>query len=177
MKAKIFLYITYGIFVGLLATALIWQAASPPRGDLVILLPTPTSGNITVYVSGAVINPGVYTMPAGSRVGDAVNAAGGFAPGAEEDNINLATPLIDGQQIDVPGIVDSGHLNAGRVNINTASVEDLDSLPGIGSTAAQAIVDYRLQNGDFTSTLDIKNVPGIGPATYEKIKDYITVGQ
>lgn len=176
MKAKIFLYITYGILVGLLAAAGIWLAASPPRGEPVTLLPTPTSSNITVYVSGAVVSPGVYSLPAGSRVEDAVNAAGGFAPGAEQDSINLATIVVDGQQIDVPGVVNTSRVNAGRVNINKASAEELDALPGIGPTAAQAIVDYRLQNGNFANIQDIQNVPGIGPATYEKIKDYITVG-
>jgi competence protein ComEA len=176
MNAKVFLYISYGVLIGLLAAAVIWLAAAPPRGDPVTLLPTPTPGLITVYVSGAVQTPGVYSLPAGSRVEQAVLAAGGFAPGAEQDQINLATLLEDGQQIDVPGVVSSGHVNAGRVNINTASVEELDALPSIGPTTAQAIVDYRLQNGNFAKIEDIKNVPGVGPATYEQIKDYITVG-
>ena len=115
-------------------------------------------------------------MPAGSRTDAAVQAAGGFLPGAEPDNINLAKLLDDGQQIDVPGIVKTGHVNAGRVNINTATVSDLDALPGIGPTTAQSIVDYRLQNGAFQIIQDIQNVPGIGPATYGLIKDYINVG-
>jgi competence protein ComEA len=176
MNSKVFLYILYGVLIGLLAAAVIWLAASPPRGELVTLIPTPTVGNIIVYVSGAVMNPGVYSLPGESRVEDAVSAAGGFAPGAEHESINLATLLEDGQQIDVPGVVDTGHVNAGRVNINTASAEELDALPGIGPTTAQAIVDYRLENGDFAYILDIQDVPGIGPATYDKIKDYITVG-
>lgn len=177
MNSKTFLYITYGILIGLLAAAIIWLATSPPRGEPVSLIPTPTPANITVYVSGAVMKPGVYSLPGGSRIEDAINAAGGFAPGAEQDQINLATFVQDGQQIDVPGVISTGHVNAGRVNINTASAEELDALPGIGPTAAQAIVDYRLKNGNFAAIQDIKNVPGIGPATYEKIKDYITVGR
>ncbi len=89
--------------------------------------------------------------------------------------VNLAAPLVDGEQVDVPGIVSTGHVNAGRVNINTATVSELDALPGIGPTTAQAIVDYRLERGPFQVIQDIQNVPGIGPATYDKIKDYITV--
>lgn len=177
MNSKTFLYIAYGVLIGLLAAGVIWLAASPPRGEPVTLLPTPTPGMVTVYVSGAVMTPGVYSLPDGSRVEDAVLAAGGFAPGAETDSLNLATVLEDGQQIDVPGIVSASHVNAGRVNINTASADELDTLPSIGPTTAQAIVDYRLEHGSFASIQDIQNVPGIGPATYDKIKDYITVGE
>ena len=130
---------------------------------------------LTVYVSGAVAIPGVYTLPDGSRVDAAVQAAGGFVPGAEPERINLAAFLEDGQQIDVPGIISTNHVNAGRVNINTATVSELDALPGIGPTTAQTIVDYRLQHGPFQIIQDIQNVPGIGPATYDRIKDYITV--
>jgi competence protein ComEA len=173
---KTLLNIVYGVLIGLLAVGIIWLAASRPRSEAVTLLPTATPGTLTVYVSGAVATPGVYTLPAGSRVDAAVQAAGGFLPGAEQESINLAKPLEDGQQIDVPGIVDTSHVNAGRVNINTATATELDALPGIGPTTAQSIVDYRLQNGPFQAIQDIQNVPGIGPATYDGIKDYITLG-
>lgn len=172
---KTFLNIVYGVLIGLMAAGVIWLAASRPRGDPVALLPTPPPGMLTVYVSGAVVIPGVYTLPDGSRVDAAVQAAGGFAPGAETERINLAAPLEDGQQIDVPGIISTSHVNAGRVNINTATDSELDALPGIGPTTAQTIVDYRLQHGPFQIIQDIQNVPGIGPATYDRIKDYITV--
>ena len=131
---------------------------------------------MTVYVSGAVATPGVYTLPKGSRVEAAVQAAGGLLPGAEANNINLAMLVTDGQQINVPGIVDTSHVNAGRVNINTATVDELDALPGIGPSAAQNIVNYRLQNGPFQVIQEIQNVPGIGPATFAGIQDYISVG-
>jgi competence protein ComEA len=72
--------------------------------------------------------------------------------------------------------VDTSHVNAGRVNINTATVPELDALPGIGPTTAQSIVDYRLEHGLFQTIQDIQNVPGIGPATFDGIKDYITTG-
>jgi competence protein ComEA len=173
---KPFHYLGIGVLIGLLAAGVLWLAASQPRGEAVVLLPTTTPGKLTVYVSGAVVSPGVYDLPPGSRIDEAVKAAGGFVVGAEEDQLNLAAPLKDGDHIDVPGIVTGIHVNAGRVNINTATVTELDALPGIGPTTAQAVVDYRLQNGPFNMIQDIENVPGIGPATYDKIKDYIFVG-
>jgi competence protein ComEA len=172
---KTLAYIIIGALIGLLAAGVLWLAATPPRGEPVILLSTQTPGVLTVYVSGAVVVPGLYTLPVNSRVIDAVQAAGGFMSSAETELINLAAPLVDGQQIDVPGIVSTRHVNAGRVNINTATVAEFDTLPGIGPTTAQAIVEYRLQHGLFQFVQDIQNVPGIGPATYAKIKDYLTV--
>ena len=173
---KTIINITYGVLIGLLAAGIIWLAVSQPHGEPVTLLPTATPGMITVYISGAVATPGVYSLPEESRAEAAVLAAGGFLPGAEQDNINLAMTLVDGQQINVPGIVDTSHVNAGRVNINTATAAELNTLPGIGPTTAQSIVDYRLQHGLFQVIQDIQNVPGVGPATYAVIKDYITVG-
>jgi competence protein ComEA len=173
---KTILNITYGVLIGILAAGIIWISVSHPRGESITLLPTATPGVLTVYINGAVATPGVYALPEGSRVEAAVQAAGGFLPGAEKDNINLAMLLTDGQQINVPGIVDTSHVNVGRVNINTATVTELDALPGIGPTTAQSIVDYRLQHGSFQVIQDIQNVPGVGPATYEGIKDFITVG-
>jgi competence protein ComEA len=173
---KTILNITYGVLIGLLGAGIIWLAVSPPRGEEVILLPTSTSRMLTVYVSGAVATPGVYALPDGSRVEAAVSAAGGLLPGAEANNINLAMLVTDGEQINVPGIVDTSHVNAGRVNINTATVDELDALPGIGPTTAQNIVDYRLQHGPFQVIQEIQNVPGVGPATFTGIQDYISVG-
>jgi competence protein ComEA len=106
----------------------------------------------------------------------AVQAAGGLLPGAEANNINLALPIADGQQINIPGIVDTSHVNAGRVNINTATLDELNALPGIGPTTAQSILDYRLQHGPFKVIQEIQNVPGVGPATFAVIQDYISVG-
>jgi len=173
---KAILNITYGVLVGLLAAGIIWLAVKPARGEEVTLLPTATPGLLTVYVSGAVATPGVYTLPEGSRVEAAVSAAGGMLPGAETNNINLAMLVVDGQQVNVPGIVDTSHVNAGRVNINTATLDELDNLPGIGPTAAQAILDYRLEHGPFQVIQEIQNVPGIGPATFAVIQNYISVG-
>jgi competence protein ComEA len=173
---KSILNITYGVLIGLLAAGIIWLAVKPARGEQVTLLPTATPGSLTVYVSGAVATPGVYILPAGSRVEAAVTAAGGLLPGAEANNINLALLVVDGQQVNVPGIVDTSHVNAGRVNINTATLDELGNLPGIGPTAAQAILDYRLQHGPFQVIQEIQNVPGIGPATFAVIQNFISVG-
>ncbi|MDI6768254.1 MAG: ComEA family DNA-binding protein [Anaerolineales bacterium] len=173
---KTFLYITMGVLIGLLAAGVIWIGASQPRGEGVTLLPSPTLGSLMVYVTGAVATPGVYSLPEGSRVNDAVLFAGGFLPNAEQEGINLAAPLQDGQQLDIPIRSSASHVSGGRININTATVEELDTLPGIGPTTAKSIVNYRLEHGPFQFPQDIQNVPGIGPVTYDKIKDLIKVG-
>jgi competence protein ComEA len=173
---KSFLSIVIGILIGLLATGIIIITTSPQRGEPVNLLSTSTPGKITVYVSGAVATPGVYVLPEGSRVDNAIQAAGGFITGSEKERLNLAALIIDGEQIDVPGLSSTNHINAGRVNINTASASELDALPGIGPSTAQAIVDYRIQNGSFQTIQAIQLVPGIGPFTFNGIQDYITIG-
>lgn len=165
-----------GVFVGLLAAGLFWLTTSPPRGQPITLLPTPTPAPIKVYVSGAVMSPGVYALPPDSRVQDAIEAAGGLMTDAAPEQINLAAPLSDGAQINVPHTATSGRTTGGRININTATAAELETLPGIGPTTAQKIVEYRLQYGPFRTIQDIQNVPGIGPATFAKIQDYITVG-
>jgi len=173
---KTFLYIALGVLIGLLAAGVIWLAASQPRGEAVTLLPSPTARSVTVYVSGAVATPGVYTLPEGSRVTNVIQSAGGFLPNAEQEGINLAAMLQDGQQLDIPVRSAESHVSGGRININTATVEELDTLPGIGPTTAQNIFNYRLEHGPFQSIQDIQNVPGIGPVTYDAIKDLIMVG-
>lgn len=172
---KQFLNIVYGILIGLLAAGLIWMLVSMPRGKPVVLLPSSTPGMITIYVNGAVNNPGLYSLPYGSRRDAAITAAGGFGPGAESEMINLAALLEDGEQIDVPGVIDLSHVNAGRVNINTADASELDTLPGVGPTTAEAIIEYRQKNGAFMSVQAVMLVPGIGPTTFDRIKNYITV--
>jgi len=173
---KTYLNIALGVLTGLLAAGLIWLAASQPRGEAVTLLPSPTTRSVTVYISGAVATPGVYNLPEGSRVDDVILLAGGFLPNAEQEGINLAAMLLDGQQLDVPVRSAATHVSEGRININTATVEELDTLPGIGPTTAQNIFNYRLENGPFQFIQDIQNVAGIGPATYDEIKDLIMVG-
>lgn len=146
---------------------------------------TPTPALINVYVSGAVYKPDVYPLPLGSLVKDAVAKAGGATVDADLDHVNLALKLSDQMQVYVPRkgeAVATPNSRSGSaaitapININTATLEELDRLPGIGPSIAQAIIDYRTANGPFKTIEDINNVKGIGDALFAKIKDSITVG-
>ncbi len=144
---------------------------------------TGESTSLFVHVCGEVKEPGLYRFVKGSRAGDAVEMAGGFTKEADENAVNLAELLEDGQQICIPArpqnsspesFSDAGN-DSGRVNINTADVTALTSLKGIGESKAAAIIEYREEHGHFASTSDICNVPGIGKSTYDRIKDSITI--
>jgi competence protein ComEA len=149
--------------------------------------PTPSPVPVFVDVAGWVRKPGVYQFATGQRVIDAVDAAGGARRGADLTSLNLAAPLTDGTQILVSkaGVVPGGAgttlpgttSGAGStlVNVNTASATELETLSGIGEVIAAAIVDYRTQNGPFTSVDQLEDVSGIGPATMEEIRDSVTV--
>jgi len=177
-----------GVMFGLFVAALIWVVARNPSGEAVTLRPGPTETPIVIHVTGAVPRPGVYALPQGARVQDAISAAGGFLADADKTGINLARVVEDGEQLDIlfvegasfviptPGdeVVTSG---TELIDINTASQAELESLPGIGPTTAVKIIEYREANGPFLNTEDIINVSGIGPGTYERIKDLITVGE
>ncbi len=190
---KSVLQIVIGILVGLLVAGGVWLAARGPQGQGVELRPAPTPEPIQVHVAGAVVRPGVYDLPEDSRLQDAVEAAGGFVAEADKNALNLAARLDDGERLDIPYVAgfipdeESGFVVVSEgtpsslfgdlLNINTASVEELDELPSIGPTIAQRIVDYREAFGLFASIEDIVNVSGIGQATYNEIKDLITVGE
>lgn len=138
-----------------------------------------------MQISGAVADPGVYTFPADSRVYELIEAAGGLLPEAYDVSLNQAERLSDGQKIHVytkeeaaEGLApteESSSTSDGKVNINTASTEELTSLKGIGQTRAESIVAYRQEHGAFAAVEDLKAVSGIGDATYQKIADAITV--
>ncbi len=173
---------------GLFLAALVWVVARNPSGEAVTLRSVPTDKPIVVHITGAVPRPGVYALPQGARVQDGISAAGGFLAEADKSNINLAELLEDGEKLDIPFIEGGSPVLATPlpqviatttelININTASAAELDTLPGIGPTTAQKIIDYRTQNGPFVNPEDIINVSGIGPGTYERLKDLITVGQ
>ena len=145
---------------------------------------------LVVDIGGAVAKPGVYYLPASSRVNDLLIAAGGVTNWAQrsflEKELNRARPLQDGEKIYIPYIgeqlssggkagVGGGETVAGKININTASVGELEALPEIGFSYASAIVEYREEKGNFSSIEEIKNVSGIGEKTFEKIKDLISV--
>ncbi|MEW6244820.1 MAG: ComEA family DNA-binding protein [Bacillota bacterium] len=135
---------------------------------------TRVSLTIVVHVTGAVISPGVYELPEGSRVVDAIQASGGFAEGAAEEHLNLAAKLSDGQRIRVPWLseIKEGEGKA-LININTATAAQLQSLPGIGPAIAQRIVEYREKSGPFGRIEDLMKVSGIGPKVLANILDLV----
>lgn len=145
---------------------------------------------ITVYVSGEVNSPGLVELPSDSRIADAIKACGDFTPLADKAKINLAQKLTDGIQIQVSSKTPVNNSNeqvndtnsnspsnnnssSNLININTATKEELDTLPGIGPATAQKIIDYRQEHGNFSSIEDIKNVKGIGEAKFSKMQDKI----
>ena len=140
---------------------------------------------VYVHVCGAVKNPGVYKLSNDSRVYEAVMAAGGPREDGCPDLINQARPVSDGEQIYVPDSEDSlseslvqgteGISSDGIVNINTASKDELMTLPGIGNSKAESIVSYRETNGSFTDINDLKNVEGIKDGVFNKVKDKISI--
>lgn len=198
-----------GELIGLVAVVLVtlggaglWYVRSLPRPVEVrsgsagsrVAAPTATPSPpvvIVVDVAGWVRRPGVYEFADGSRVIDAIEAAGGARPHAVLQSLNLAALLVDGTQILVPkegespatpvagaatgGTSGAGLAPGGLVNVNTATAEELDTLPGIGEVLAQSIIDYRTQNGPFTSVDQLVDVSGIGDATLEELRDLVTV--
>jgi len=169
----------------------------PPQPTATVA-PTVTPGPMLVYVNGGVVQPDVYELPAGSIVETAIAAAGGFSDGANTAVINLAEPLSDGVQVYVPFMEEAAvqplagvHkpesvstdsrldqvdiLGASLVNINVADLDALTSLPGIGPSIAQNILDYRDANGPFESVEAIMQVSGIGEGKYGQIEGLITV--
>jgi competence protein ComEA len=135
---------------------------------------------ITIHLVGAVNNPGVYELPAGSRVYQLLEIAGGFSEDADQESINQARPLFDGEQIYVGSSnpIDCT-LNTlpseQKININQATLEELTTLPGIGDVRAGQIIAYREKNGFFTDPRELMDVSGIGEKTYENIADLITI--
>ncbi len=145
---------------------------------------------IVVDVAGAVATPGVFELPDGSRVQDAIAAAGGLAADADPSSVNRAAPVADGQQVYIPragetpaaaqgtGSAPAGGAEAaasGLVNINSATAEELDALPGVGPSTAQAIIEDREANGPFAAVEDLMRVSGIGEKKFEKLKASICV--
>lgn len=139
-----------------------------------------------VHVLGAVNRPGLYALAAGSRVVDAVGAAGGLTQDADRGGVNLARPLADGEQLVVPHVGEApapaaatgstgGGVSGGKVNLNTATDEQLQTLPRVGPAMAAKIIAWRTQNGRFTSVDDLMNVDGVGQKTFDGLKGLVTV--
>ena len=194
----------YGAYVALIVlvgiVGLVLWARFPRPAPIIISTPVPTVAPTTtatpipaplrVYVTGAVHKPDVYVLAPNSIVKDAIAAAGGATADADLDRINLAVQVSDQQHIYVPRKGEESppiapptaalsstvpSASAGKVNINAASVEELDTLPGIGPAIAQRIVDYRTENGPFATIEDLMQVKGIGPSTFDELKARITV--
>jgi competence protein ComEA len=156
------------------------STATPTVGEV-----AETSATVVVSVVGLVARPGLVTLPSGSRVADAVERAGGLLPGTDPASINLAAVVTDGQQIavgmpgaagPVAGGTGSGPSgDGGRVDLNTATVGELDALPGIGPVLAQRIVDHRTSAGPFRSVDELDDVPGIGPAIAAELAALVSV--
>ncbi len=156
-------------------------------------------GVVTAHAAGQVAAPGVYSVPAGSRVADLVTAAGGFLPEADLDRLNLAAKVVDGTRVYIPrkgesppseapvgnpgglagdaggGAGSPGAAPVGPVDLNTATAAQLDTLPGVGPATANAILTYRTRNGRFKSVTELLEVPGIGPAKLEAIRPLVMV--
>ncbi|MDP9801694.1 competence protein ComEA [Arcanobacterium wilhelmae] len=169
------------------------SAVQPGQGSSVS--PAPPSGDAVVYISGAVVRPGVVTVPQGARIDDVVKAAGGFAQQADTSAVNLAEKVEDSQHIHVPRVGEplngTGHVpdhpgekntpqnNSGSatqentVNLNSATVAELEAIPGVGPVTAAAIVEYRTSIGSFSSVDQLTEVSGIGVKTLEKIRPHV----
>ena len=143
---------------------------------------TAAQTEIFVHVCGEVLNPGVYKLPEGSRIVDAVKAAGGLSAEASEESVNLAEVVTDGMQVVIPNRIEAeaaakqmAESAAGLVNLNTATKAQLMELPGIGESKAEDIIHYRETVGGFRTIEEIMQVPGIKDAGFRKIKDRIAV--
>jgi competence protein ComEA len=157
-------------------------ASAPlPEAELVPDAPAAAT-RLTVHVAGAVRRPGLYRLREGSRVADAVARAGGATAKADTAAVNLAAPLADGIQVLVPSRVagaagstaaTSAGQGGAKVSLSSASITDLDALPGVGPVTAQKIVDYRAAHGGFSSVDDLDAIPGIGPARLEQLRDLV----
>lgn len=170
------------VFVLFLSLFIVARGNSRPQVLAEVVPVTITVPEIFVDVTGAVNNPGVYSLAGRSRVIDAIKAAGDSAPGADLSTINLARVLNDGEQIYVDstvvnssGVRVSKKVNSGPININRATARQLDALDGIGPVIAARIVQYRKVNGSFLTIEDLQKVSGIGTAKFAQIKSKVRI--
>ncbi len=185
--------IILGVVVLLLAGGGIWRAVQVSSPGTEIIQAGSYGGSeaeaksentepemLTVHLVGAVKNPGIYMLPAGSRVYELLEQGGGFSSEADRETLNQARPLMDGEQIyihrlgETPGPGESSG-GGGKININRATASELTALPGIGEVRANQIVAHREEHGHFTDPAQIMDVSGIGDSTFNNIADKITI--
>ncbi len=186
--------IIFGILVALLISGGTWRAVnlSTPGPGIIQADPAgyesvekvseaPEPEMITVHLVGAVNNPGVYQLPVGARVYELLEKGKGFSSDADQEAINQARPLLDGEQIyvhrigEIPAPAVATGSSGSKININRASAAELTALPGIGDVRANQIVSYREEHGLFNSIDQIMDVSGIGESTFNNISDQITI--
>lgn len=156
-------------------------SASVPVPAPIVPSTTEAARAVVVDVVGAVRRPGLYRLSQGARIADALARAGGPTPKAQVELVNLAAPVSDGEQIVVPrrgavaasGGTGGAAVPAGPVHLNTATLEQLDALPGVGPVTAQKILDFRQEHGAFGSVDELDAIPGIGPARLEQLRDLV----
>lgn len=172
----------FGIVIVVTLAIAIYQWRDRENAPAIIVLPGLQASTITVEIAGAVADPGIYEIPVRSRVIDGIEAAGGILDNADLSGINQVAFLMDGQKVTVP--IEPRNMTeqpqsivAGLLNINTATVDQLVELPGIGDVRAQAIVDYRNQNGLFSSVDGLLAVDGISEGVLEGLRPLVTVGE
>jgi competence protein ComEA len=178
-RSQLLVYVAVAVAVLLVGARWIRSggATSPGGAELSFAADSSNEGestrDVVVHVAGAVGRPGVYRLPIGARVTDAVRRAGGFDAGADRDAINLAARLSDGQQVVVPGhgtTATPAGGGTGPVSLGSATVEQLDQIEGIGPVTAQKIIEFRDQHGGLSSIDQLDEVDGIGPSTMETLR-------
>jgi len=200
---KPWLLLVYGLLLGVLVTGAILLISRPTQGMPVELFPAPspsptsppaptkTPEPIMVQIKGEIVSPGSYSLAKDSRLDDLITAAGGITSSADENRINYMAIVHDGDYFYIPTFDEDipetasnapGNLNIGDgdsfdypIDLNAASQEALESLPGIGPSKASDILAYREEHGPFASVDDLVNVPGIGASTVETLRDFLIV--
>jgi competence protein ComEA len=186
-------YALLGVLLLCILGVLGWRSSHRPAqsADVALRMPKDRAAlkpeQIWVHVAGAVRKPGVYSLPAGARTLDAVAAAGGESKTADLDAINLAAKVADGQQVRVPekqpqnglgragAAAKQGKVASGMISLNSATIAELEQLPGVGPATAQKIVDYRTQHGAFSTIEQLKEVGGIGDKKLGRIRDHLSL--
>lgn len=179
------------VVVAVVAFALLSPRPRPPvdvalpRAKPATASPTTEAVQATAHAAGALVRPGVYRLPPGARVTDLIDAAGGPTPDADVDQLNLAAPVADGERVYVPrrgeaappvaAGVGAGAAPSGPLDLNRATAEQLDALPGVGPATAQAILQWRSKNGRFRTVDDLLEVRGIGEAKLEQLRELVRV--